>query len=31
MAEMKLASMDWRTLNMRRGAIVEKLTQIFGA
>jgi putative spermidine/putrescine transport system substrate-binding protein len=30
MAEMKLTTMDWKALNPKRGAIVEKLTQVFG-
>lgn len=31
MAEMKLTFMDWSALNPRRGAIVEKLSQVLGS
>lgn len=31
MAEMKLTTMDWSALNPKRGALVEKLTQVFGS
>jgi putative spermidine/putrescine transport system substrate-binding protein len=31
MAELKLTIMDWSTLNTKRGAIVEKLSQVLGA
>jgi hypothetical protein len=31
MDEMKLMTVDWSVINPKRGAIVEKYSQVFGA